>query len=165
MNVKKDLPPNIRSHFTEIDVPPPDADRETLLSIVEQYIGPSAVSDKAAIMNVAEFYLAVKDLAETCQIVRIITPLEYPCTCSCAYLRIGYRRCLWTSEGSLGRISSGFDDGTECTERPVGHCSGTEMPNRVEERPFRIRDGTHYISQAHMFLILIPVNSSSPMDY
>ncbi|KAE9385905.1 hypothetical protein BT96DRAFT_1006606 [Gymnopus androsaceus JB14] len=31
------------------------------------------------------------------------------------------------------------------------------MPNRVEEHPFRIRDGTHYISQAHMFLILIPV--------
>lgn len=62
---KKDLPPNIRSRFTEIDVPPPDADRETLLTIVQQYIGPSAVSDKAAIMNVAEFYLEVKNLAET----------------------------------------------------------------------------------------------------
>ncbi|KAF9242636.1 midasin nuclear AAA ATPase [Melanogaster broomeanus] len=31
---KKDLPPNIRARFTEIDVPPPDADRETLLSII-----------------------------------------------------------------------------------------------------------------------------------
>ena len=29
---KKDLPPNIRSRFTEIDVPPPDADKETLQS-------------------------------------------------------------------------------------------------------------------------------------
>ncbi|EGN98495.1 hypothetical protein SERLA73DRAFT_110025 [Serpula lacrymans var. lacrymans S7.3] len=65
---KKDLPPNIRSRFTEIDVPPPDADRETLLSIVAQYIGPSAVGDKAAIMNVAEFYSAVKKLAEDRQI-------------------------------------------------------------------------------------------------
>lgn len=65
---KKDLPPNIRSRFTEIDVPPPDADRDTLVSIVSQYIGTSAVGDKGAIMNVAEFYAAVKDLAETRQI-------------------------------------------------------------------------------------------------
>ncbi|KAJ6530392.1 midasin nuclear AAA ATPase [Mycena vulgaris] len=65
---KKDLPPNIRSRFTEIDVPPPDADRETLLSIVTQYIGDNAVGDKAAIMNVAEFYTAVKQLADTRQI-------------------------------------------------------------------------------------------------
>jgi midasin len=66
---KKDLPPNIRSRFTEIDVPPPDSDRETLLSIVTQYIGPSAVGDKAAIMDVAEFYSAVKKLAEGRHIV------------------------------------------------------------------------------------------------
>lgn len=65
---KKDLPPNIRSRFTEIDVPPPDADKDTLLSIVAQYIGASAIGDKGAIMNVAEFYAAVKELAETRQI-------------------------------------------------------------------------------------------------
>jgi len=65
---KKDLPPNIRSRFTEIDVPPPDADKDTLLSIVAQYIGASAVGDKGAIMNVAEFYAAVKDLTEKRQI-------------------------------------------------------------------------------------------------
>lgn len=65
---KKDLSPNIRSRFTEIDVPPPDADKDTLLSIVTQYIGASAVGDKGAIMNVAEFYAAVKDLAEKRQI-------------------------------------------------------------------------------------------------
>ncbi|CAK5270478.1 unnamed protein product [Mycena citricolor] len=65
---KKDLPPNIRARFTELDVPSPDADRETLLSIVEQYIGDKAVADKAAVMHVAEFYAAVKSLAETRQI-------------------------------------------------------------------------------------------------
>ncbi|KAG5644766.1 hypothetical protein DXG03_007674 [Asterophora parasitica] len=65
---KKGLPPNIRSRFTEIDVPPPDADKETLLSIVTQYIGASAVGDKGAIMNLAEFYAAVKDLAEKRQL-------------------------------------------------------------------------------------------------
>ncbi|TCD70746.1 hypothetical protein EIP91_001775 [Steccherinum ochraceum] len=61
---KKDLPPNIRSRFTEIDVPPPDADKDTLLSIVAHYIGPYAVGDKGAIMDVAEFYAAVRRPAE-----------------------------------------------------------------------------------------------------
>ncbi|KAH9936525.1 uncharacterized protein B0H18DRAFT_1206806 [Fomitopsis serialis] len=61
---KRDLPPNIRSRFTEIDVPPPDADKETLLSIVDQYIGRCAVGDRGAILDVAEFYLAVKQLAD-----------------------------------------------------------------------------------------------------
>ncbi|KIP09693.1 hypothetical protein PHLGIDRAFT_86293 [Phlebiopsis gigantea 11061_1 CR5-6] len=61
---KKDLPPNIRSRFTEFDVPPPDADKETLLHIVTQYIGPYAVGDRGAIMDVAEFYMAVRALAE-----------------------------------------------------------------------------------------------------
>ena len=65
---KKDLPPNIRSRFTEIDVPPPDADKETLLTIVAQYIGACAVGDRGAIMDVAEFYTAVKRLAEGRQI-------------------------------------------------------------------------------------------------
>ncbi|KAG2364226.1 hypothetical protein BDR07DRAFT_1608254 [Suillus spraguei] len=57
---KKDLPPTVRVRFTEIDVPPPDADRETLLSIISQYIGASAVGDKGAVMDVAEFYISVK---------------------------------------------------------------------------------------------------------
>ncbi|KZT19503.1 P-loop containing nucleoside triphosphate hydrolase protein [Neolentinus lepideus HHB14362 ss-1] len=61
---KKDLPPTVRSRFTEIQVSPPDADRETLLSIVSQYIGSSAVNDKAAIMDVAEYYTAMKKLAD-----------------------------------------------------------------------------------------------------
>jgi midasin len=65
---KKDLPPSIRARFTEIDVPPPDADKETLLSIITQYIGASAVGDKAAILDVAEFYCSVKELAGNCQI-------------------------------------------------------------------------------------------------
>lgn len=65
---KKDLPPNIRSRFTEIDVPSPDADRDTLLSIITQYIGPNAVGDKSIIMDIAEFYSAVKKLSESRQI-------------------------------------------------------------------------------------------------
>ena len=65
---KKDLPPNIRSRFTEIDVPSPDADKDTLLSIITQYIGPNAVGDKGIIMDIAEFHCAVKQLSESRQI-------------------------------------------------------------------------------------------------
>ncbi|KAJ3725477.1 hypothetical protein C8R42DRAFT_444646 [Lentinula raphanica] len=105
---KKDLPPNIHSRFTEIDVPPPDADRETLLSIVTQYIGSSAINDKAAIMNVSEFYLAVKDLAESRQIAdganhrphfsmrTLARALTFASDIASAY---GLRRALW--EGCL----------------------------------------------------------------
>ncbi|KAJ3919281.1 midasin nuclear AAA ATPase [Lentinula edodes] len=105
---KKDLPPNIRSRFTEIDVPPPDADRETLLSIVAQYIGPSAVSDKASIMDVCEFYIAVKDLAETRRIAdganhrphfsmrTLARALTFASDIASTY---GLRRALW--EGCL----------------------------------------------------------------
>jgi len=65
---KKDLPPGIRSRFTEINVQPPDADKETLISIIAQYIGHAASGDKKIIMDVAEFYTAVKQVAETRQI-------------------------------------------------------------------------------------------------
>ncbi|KAJ3914904.1 P-loop containing nucleoside triphosphate hydrolase protein [Lentinula edodes] len=63
---KNDVPPNIRPRFTKINVPPPDAVRETL--IAAQYIGLSEVSDKVSIMDVWELYIAVKHLAETCEI-------------------------------------------------------------------------------------------------
>ena len=62
---KKNLPPNIRARFTEIDVPPPpDADKETLSNIIKEYIGSSTVGDRASIMDVAEFYHGIKALAE-----------------------------------------------------------------------------------------------------
>jgi midasin len=61
---KKDLPPNIRSKFMEIDVQAPDADRDTLLSIIEKYIGHCAIGDKRAIMDVADFYTAIRTLSD-----------------------------------------------------------------------------------------------------
>jgi midasin len=61
---KKDLPANLRSRFMEIDVQSPDADRDTLLSIIEKYIGHCTVGDKGAIMDVADFYTAVKKLSD-----------------------------------------------------------------------------------------------------
>ncbi|KAG9045124.1 hypothetical protein FS837_006982 [Tulasnella sp. UAMH 9824] len=62
---KKDLPPNLRSRFTELWVPPPDDDKEALLAIVKQYIGHCSLADSAAIMDVAEFYTEVRRLTES----------------------------------------------------------------------------------------------------
>ncbi|KAK0464246.1 midasin nuclear AAA ATPase [Desarmillaria tabescens] len=105
---KKDLPPNIRCRFTEIDVPPPDADRDTLVTIVTQYIGHVAVGDKPAIFNVAEFYSAVKQLSETRQIAdgsnhrphysmrTLARALTFAADAASAF---GLRRAIW--EGCL----------------------------------------------------------------
>ncbi|KAF8711008.1 ATPase, partial [Rhizoctonia solani] len=65
---KKDLPPNIRSRFTEFYVPPPDADEEALRSMVQQYIGHCSLGDKVAITDVADFYITAKRLTATRQL-------------------------------------------------------------------------------------------------
>ncbi|TBU59248.1 midasin [Dichomitus squalens] len=113
---KKDLPPNIRSRFTEIDVPPPDADKETLLTIVAQYIGASAVGDRGAIMDVADFYTAVKRLSEERQIAdganhrphfsmrTLARALTFAADMASAY---SLRRALW--EGCLMAFTMALD--------------------------------------------------------
>ncbi|RPD62626.1 midasin [Lentinus tigrinus ALCF2SS1-7] len=118
---KKDLPPNIRSRFTEIDVPPPDADKDTLLAIVAQYIGACAVGDKGAIMDVAEFYTAVKRLAEERQIAdgsnhrphfsmrTLARALTFASDMATTY---SLRRALW--EGCLMAFTMALD-GTSAT--------------------------------------------------
>ena len=113
---KKDLPPNIRCRFTEIDVPPPDADKETLLTIVAQYIGACAVGDRGAIMDVAEFYTAVKRLSEERQIAdganhrphfsmrTLARALTFAADMTVAY---SLRRALW--EGCLMAFTMALD--------------------------------------------------------
>ncbi|WFC94542.1 hypothetical protein MBRA1_001174 [Malassezia brasiliensis] len=61
---KRDLPPAFRARFTELYVPSPDADREALVSIVAQYIGEASVGDRAAVLDVAEWYTAVRKHAQ-----------------------------------------------------------------------------------------------------
>lgn len=60
---KRDLVPSVRTRFTELYVPSPDADREALVHIVQKYIGGEAVGDQAAVLDVAEWYVAVRHLA------------------------------------------------------------------------------------------------------
>ncbi|WVR04698.1 hypothetical protein IAU60_001709 [Kwoniella sp. DSM 27419] len=66
---KKDLPPNLRTRFTELYVPPPDDDREALVSIVSQYLADAAAGDRSVILDVAELYTTVKQLSAAKEIV------------------------------------------------------------------------------------------------
>ena len=60
---KRDLPPALRTKFTEIYVAPPDADRDVLLSIVHGYVGHAAIGDKGVIADVTDFFMAIKQLS------------------------------------------------------------------------------------------------------
>ncbi|KAG8214523.1 midasin [Butyriboletus roseoflavus] len=138
---KKDLPPNIRARFTEIDVPPPDADRETLLSIIHQYIGHCAVGDKAAIMDVADFYATLKQLAEGRQLadgsnhrphysMRTLTrALTFAADISPKY---GLRRGLW--EGCLMAFTMVLDGPSADIAASLAHkhiLSGVRNPKSL----------------------------------
>ncbi|KAH9179366.1 midasin [Lactarius sanguifluus] len=85
---KKDLPPNIRSYFTEIDVPPPDADRETLLAIITQYI--------AAIMDALSVDRRIADGSNR--------SLTFAAEIASAF---GLRRALW--EGCMMTFTMALD--------------------------------------------------------
>lgn len=65
---KRDLPAGLRAKFSEIWVPPPDEDRDALVTIVQGYIGRVAVQDRAVILDVAELYSSVKALAIAAQL-------------------------------------------------------------------------------------------------
>ncbi|GAV48858.1 hypothetical protein ZYGR_0N02630 [Zygosaccharomyces rouxii] len=66
---KRDLPPGIRSRFTEIYVHSPDRDITDLLSIIDKYIKNYSTSDEWVGNDVAELYLEAKRLAESNKIV------------------------------------------------------------------------------------------------
>lgn len=66
---KKDLPPNLRDRFTELYVPPPDDDRDALITIVSQYINDAAAGDRGVILDVVEMYSTLKRLSAAKEIV------------------------------------------------------------------------------------------------
>jgi midasin len=110
---KKDLPPHIRSQLTEIYVSPPDANREALLAIINQYIGRISMSDRSAVLDVADFYVAARKMADAGGIadganqkphysMRTLTrALTFAVDSTAAF---GLRRALW--EGCLMAFST-----------------------------------------------------------
>ncbi|KAJ1660165.1 AAA ATPase midasin [Dispira simplex] len=60
---KRELPPGLRSRFSEFYAFPPDTRMDDLLMIIGQYVGHLTRSDTHTGQQVADFYLAAKELA------------------------------------------------------------------------------------------------------
>ncbi|KAI0328990.1 midasin [Cubamyces sp. BRFM 1775] len=173
---KKDLPPNIRSRFTEIDVPPPDADRETLLTIVAQYIGACAVGDKGAIMDIAEFYSAVKRLADERQIAdgsnhrphfsmrTLARALTFAADMAPTY---SLRRALW--EGCLMAFTMVLDgpSATAVTALAQKHIlAGVRNPRSLlSKEPLPPSDPSAYVKFGPFYLERGPLHEDPAEDY
>ncbi|PWY89383.1 midasin [Aspergillus sclerotioniger CBS 115572] len=60
---KKDLPPGLRSRFTEFYVQSPDSDLDDLLSLIHKYLGDLALTDSRAVPDLAQLYMETKNLS------------------------------------------------------------------------------------------------------
>ncbi|OQV03835.1 AAA domain-containing protein [Cladophialophora immunda] len=65
---KKDLPPALRSQFTEIYVPSGDSNLEDLTKVIQTYLGTLLDNDKRAALDLANSYLELKRLNEAHQL-------------------------------------------------------------------------------------------------
>lgn len=68
---KKDLPPGIRSRFTELYVESPDSDKKSLQNIVEKYLGGDTVDPTIVRVasDVTKLYLKIQELAKANMLV------------------------------------------------------------------------------------------------
>ena len=68
---KKDLPPGIRSRFTELYVESPDSDKKSLQNIVEKYLGGDTVDSTVVRVasDVTKLYLKIQELARANMLV------------------------------------------------------------------------------------------------
>ncbi|KAL4867700.1 hypothetical protein BDV12DRAFT_197981 [Aspergillus spectabilis] len=60
---KKDLPPGLRSRFTELYVQSPDNELDDLLSLIKKYLGDLILSDSRAAPDLAQLYMEAKRLS------------------------------------------------------------------------------------------------------
>ncbi|KAF7308633.1 Midasin [Mycena chlorophos] len=172
---KKDLPPNIRSRFTEMDVPPPDADRDTLLSIITQYIGDKAVGDKAAIMDVAQFYSAVKELADGRRIAdgsnhkphysmrTLARALTFAADIAASY---GLRRAIW--EGCMMAFTMVLDGESARTVTSLAYkhlLAGIRNPRSLLSKEPTAPQGDNFLKFGPFFLERGSVELDPVEDY
>ncbi|KAJ5702978.1 Midasin [Penicillium malachiteum] len=60
---KRDLPPGLRSRFTEFYVHSPDTDLDDLLALIQKYLGDLTIRDPRAAPDLAQLYMATKKLS------------------------------------------------------------------------------------------------------
>ncbi|EAW14070.1 AAA family ATPase midasin [Aspergillus clavatus NRRL 1] len=57
---KKDLPPGLRSRFTEVYVQSPDSDLDDLLALIQKYLGDLTIGDSRVVSDLAQLYMETK---------------------------------------------------------------------------------------------------------
>ncbi|KAF7714068.1 Uncharacterized protein PECH_004999 [Penicillium ucsense] len=62
---KRDLPPGLRSRFTEFYVHSPDTELDDLLALIEKYLGTLTIGDHRAGPDLAQLYLETKKLSNS----------------------------------------------------------------------------------------------------
>ncbi|KAJ5113719.1 hypothetical protein N7456_002253 [Penicillium angulare] len=60
---KRDLPPGLRSRFTEFYVHSPDTDLDDLLALIQKYLGDLTIRDPRAAPDLAQLYMVTKKLS------------------------------------------------------------------------------------------------------
>ncbi|EAU37909.1 conserved hypothetical protein [Aspergillus terreus NIH2624] len=60
---KKDLPPGLRSRFTELYVQSPDNDLDDLLALIQKYLGDLTLGDSRIVSDLAHLYMETKRLS------------------------------------------------------------------------------------------------------
>ncbi|KAJ5172825.1 Midasin [Penicillium capsulatum] len=60
---KRDLPPGLRSRFTEFYVNSPDTDLDDLLALIQKYLGDLTIRDPRAVPDLAQLYMETKRLS------------------------------------------------------------------------------------------------------
>lgn len=172
---KRDLPPALRSCFTELYVPAPDANREALLAIVDGYLGAVSVGDRGTIADVADFYAAAKDLALRAQLADgtnqpphySMRTLTRALVFAVDHVGIfGLRRAIL--EGLLMTFTMLLDDKSASVvhallERYV--LGGASIARATHQVPARPRDGASYVQLDHYWLERGPMEPSAPVDY
>ncbi|CAI7672580.1 unnamed protein product [Penicillium pancosmium] len=60
---KRDLPPGLRSRFTEFYVHSPDSDLNDLLALIQKYLGDLTMGDQRVVPDLAQLYMETKKLS------------------------------------------------------------------------------------------------------
>lgn len=66
---KRDLPPGLRSRFTELYVSSADNDLGNLMAVVKEYIGDLCLADEQAPADISRLYIEIKQLADNHRLV------------------------------------------------------------------------------------------------
>ncbi len=174
---KKDLLPGLRARFTEVFVPPPDDDKDALLAIVKQYLGNAAGGDRAAILDVAEFYMSIKAMSRGKELVdgsnfaphysmrTLARALTFAVEVSPIF---GLRRALW--EGCLMTFTMSLDAESSKKAKAVisRHLLGSlRNPSAVINQPPNLPSSSvdDYVRFGHFWLRRGPLAIPSSDSY